>query len=114
MGFGRRALPPEPLREVFDAQGAFLRIGLNKETKRPNRVQNRVQIIGFTSKRELLGDNPKPSAHYPLTVCFQKRLGFRVQGERTVKDRYRLVRRAYGIYYALDKETGKKESLFTS
>jgi hypothetical protein len=37
-----------------------------------------------------------------------------VQGERTVKDRYRLVRRAYGIYYALDKETGKKESLFTS
>jgi integrase len=31
-----------------------------------------------------------------------------------VKNRYRLVRRAYGIYYCLDKQTRKKESLETS
>ena len=31
-----------------------------------------------------------------------------------MKNRYRLVRRAYGIYYCLDKQTRKKESLETS
>jgi len=30
-----------------------------------------------------------------------------------VKNRYRLIRRAYGIYYSYDKETGHKESLKT-
>ena len=31
-----------------------------------------------------------------------------------MKNRYRLVRRAYGIYYSLDKESGRKESLETT
>jgi integrase len=31
-----------------------------------------------------------------------------------VKNRYRLVRRAYGIYYSLDKESGRRESLETT
>ena len=31
-----------------------------------------------------------------------------------MKNRYRLVRRAYGIYYSLDKETGQRESLQTT
>jgi hypothetical protein len=31
-----------------------------------------------------------------------------------VKNRYRLVRRAYGIYYSLDKENGRRESLETT
>ena len=31
-----------------------------------------------------------------------------------MKNRYRLVCRAYGIYYSLDKETGRRESLQTT
>lgn len=31
-----------------------------------------------------------------------------------MRNRYRLVRRAYGIYYSLDKQTGQKESLQTT
>ena len=31
-----------------------------------------------------------------------------------MKNRYRLVRRAYGIYYSLDKETGQRESFQTT
>ena len=31
-----------------------------------------------------------------------------------MKNRYRLVRRAYGIYYSIDKESGRKESLETT